>query len=70
MNAVLAAQDEFMELPAQLRARFNNDPALLIDFLEKEENREEAIKLGLVASKPTSVEAEAPVGEPKAPEAQ
>jgi len=70
VNAVLAAQDEFMELPAQMRARFNNDPALLIDFLEKEENREEAIKLGLVDPKPTSVEPEAPVGEPKAPEAQ
>jgi phage internal scaffolding protein len=70
VNAVLAAQDEFMELPAQLRSRFENDPAKLIDFLGNEDNREEAIKLGLVAAKPISAEAETPIGEPKAPEAQ
>jgi phage internal scaffolding protein len=70
VNAVLAAQDDFMELPAQMRSRFNNDPAQLIDFLGKEENREEAIKLGLVAAKPISEPSETPVGVPKAPEAQ
>lgn len=69
VNAVLAAQDDFMELPAQLRSRFNNDPAQLIDFLELEENREEAIKLGLVAAKPISVP-ETPIGEAKPTEAQ
>jgi len=69
VNAVLAAQDDFMELPAQLRSRFNNDPAELIDFLELEENREEAIKLGLVAAKPIS-ELETPIGEAKPTEAQ
>jgi len=69
VNAVLAAQDDFMELPAQLRSRFNNDPAELIDFLELEENREEAIKLGLVAAKPIS-EPETPIGEAKPTEAQ
>ena len=69
VNAVLAAQDEFMELPAQMRARFDNDPAKLIDFLQNEENREEAIKLGLV-DKPISVTTETPVGEVKPAEAQ
>ena len=69
VNAVLAAQDEFMDLPAQIRARFNNDPAYLIDFLGNEENREEAIKLGLVA-KPISEPSETPVGEVKPAEAQ
>jgi len=48
LNQVIAAEDEFMRLPAQTRARFNNDPAQLIDFLDKEENKNEAIKLGLV----------------------
>jgi phage internal scaffolding protein len=70
VNAVLAAQDEFDHLPAQMRARFDNDPANLIDFLGNEENREEAIKLGLVAAKPISEPSETPVGVPKAPEAQ
>jgi len=48
LNQVIAAEDEFMRLPAQTRARFNNDPAQLIDFLDKEENKNEAITLGLV----------------------
>ena len=69
VNAVLAAQDEFMELPAQMRARFDNDPAKLIDFLGNEQNREEAIKLGLVAN-PISEASETPVGEVKPAEAQ
>ena len=69
VNAVLAAQDEFMDLPAQMRARFDNDPAKLIDFLGNEQNREEAIKLGLVAN-PISVSTETPVGEVKPAEAQ
>jgi phage internal scaffolding protein len=69
VNAVLAAQDDFMALPAQMRSRFNNDPAQLIDFLSLEENREEAIKLGLVAAKPIS-EQETPIGEAKPTEAQ
>jgi phage internal scaffolding protein len=48
MNRVIAAQDEFEALPAQIRARFDNDPANLIEFLENENNRPEAEELGLV----------------------
>jgi phage internal scaffolding protein len=48
LNQVIAAEDEFMRLPAELRARFENDPAQLIEFLENSENKDEAIKLGLV----------------------
>lgn len=48
MNRVMAAKDEFMTLPAQIRARFNNDPAQLIEFLENSDNRKEAEELGLV----------------------
>ena len=48
MNRVIAAQDEFEALPAQIRARFNNDPAQLIEFLENSDNRPEAEELGLV----------------------
>lgn len=42
------AQDQFMELPALIRKRFDNDPGKLIDFLSDAGNRLEAIKLGLV----------------------
>jgi len=48
LNRVIAAQDEFEALPAQIRARFNNDPAQLIEFLENSDNRPEAEELGLV----------------------
>jgi len=48
LNAVIAAEDEFMTLPATLRARFDNDPAELIEFLNNPENLDEAQKLGLV----------------------
>jgi len=48
LNQVIAAEDEFMTLPAHIRARFENDPAQLINFLENEENKEEAVKLGLI----------------------
>lgn len=48
LNRVIAAQDEFDALPAQIRARFQNDPAQLIEFLNNENNRPEAEELGLV----------------------
>jgi len=52
LNQVIAAEDEFMSLPAQIRARFENDPAQLIEFLNQPENYDEAITLGLVDKKP------------------
>jgi len=48
LNRVIAAQDEFEALPAQIRARFDNNPAQLIEFLENSDNRSEAEELGLV----------------------
>lgn len=48
LEAVRRAAEEFMELPAELRSRFDNDPAKLIDFLSVEANRHEAFTLGLV----------------------
>src|SRR5262245_32664589 len=33
MNAVVAAEKSFMELPAKLRARFDNDPQKLLEFV-------------------------------------
>lgn len=48
MNLVARAREMFEDLPAQVRSRFDNDPAQLLDFVQHAENREEAIKLGLV----------------------
>ena len=57
MNAVREATEDFMSLPADLRSRFQNDPAALIDFLASDANRDEAIKLGLVNAPITAPEA-------------
>lgn len=54
MNVVRAAQESFMELPGDLRFRFNNDPGRFLDFVYNEANRDEAIKLGLI-QKPVEV---------------
>jgi len=40
-----------MALPSDVRKRFSNDPAELIDFLADKKNDEEAIKLGLKIKK-------------------
>lgn len=56
------AQTAFMNLPALIRKRFQNDPAELLDFVQNDENREEAEKLGLIE---VSVEPE-PEPEPAA----
>lgn len=45
---VLARSYELFDaLPANVRARFANDPAVLLEFLSDESNRDEAVKLGI-----------------------
>lgn len=53
MNLVRAAQEEFLRVPAHIRARFANDPQAFMHFLEDDSNRAEAEKLGLL--KPVEV---------------
>lgn len=48
MQTVASAQSAFNDLPSHIRDRFQNDPAQLLDFVHKEANRDEAIKLGLI----------------------
>lgn len=47
-NAVADIEQKFAGLPARLRARFQNQPYQLVRFVENEENREEALKMGLI----------------------
>lgn len=67
MNKVVEAQQNFMTLPAKIRARFHNDPQELLEFVTDESNRPEAEKLGLVERAPQPTEASpTPSGAPPA----
>jgi phage internal scaffolding protein len=50
MNSVIEAQDAFDSLPASIRTRFGNDPALFLDFVSDPDNRPEMEKMGLLPS--------------------
>ena len=51
-QAVIDAQELFMQLPSKLRARFSNDPAELLQWLSNPVNKDEAIELGLMSKPP------------------
>lgn len=53
LHAVMAAQDSFMAMSAEVRQRFGNDPAAFVDFCSDPDNRDEAIKLGLAVPPPS-----------------
>ncbi|WNK14424.1 MAG: internal scaffolding protein [Microvirus sp.] len=48
LHVVMEAEENFLKLDAKVRARFNNSPQELLDFVSKADNLDEAIKLGLV----------------------
>ena len=52
LNTVIEAQAMFDELPATLCERFGNDPLKLLEFVADENNRDEAIELGIVQAPP------------------
>lgn len=47
MNALIAANESFMKMPATVRERFHNDPAEFVEFCSNEENLEELREMGL-----------------------
>jgi len=47
VHAMMQADASFMQLPADVRARFRNDPALFVEFCSDPKNLEEARSLGL-----------------------
>lgn len=48
MNTMMAAEKSFMELPAKLRANFNNSPQEYLEFCTNPANVDEMHKLGLL----------------------
>lgn len=55
-----SAQGAFDQLPAKVRARFDNDPAKFLDFCQDPKNQDEAIALGLATDTRPPKEAETP----------
>jgi len=72
LSLVREAGEAFMRMPAYVRARFGNDPEGFLAFVENPENRDEALKLGILnvpAAKPEPPQAAQPAASPaKAPE--
>lgn len=48
MNIVRKTQEEFLRVPAEVRARFGNDPQAFMNFIEDDRNRDEARRMGLL----------------------
>jgi len=65
LNKIKAAEAEFMALPAKLRAKFDHNPNALLNFLENEANRDEAIQLGLIDGEPVAAPIVSSVETPK-----
>lgn len=56
MNAVAQAHEAFDLMPASIRARFDNDPGLFVDFCSDPANYDEAERLGLVVNRTPAAE--------------
>ena len=48
MNLINKANDQFADLPSQVRRRFDNNPAEFLQFCENPDNRSEMALLGLL----------------------
>lgn len=71
LNAVIEADRSFMEMPADIRSRFNNDPGAFVEFCSDPGNHDEAVKLGLVLpTRSSAVQAEGASGGSQTPQAQ
>jgi len=63
LEAISEANNAFMEYPAAVRARFENDPAQFVDFCSDPANLGEMASLGLAIPRQTSSQAPtAPIG--------
>ncbi|AXH77433.1 MAG: internal scaffolding protein [Microviridae sp.] len=68
LHMVNEAEQAFMELPAEVRRYFDNDPVKLVEFASDSKNLEKAIELGL-AEKPVVTPPSQPVPVPGAGQA-
>lgn len=64
LNLVRDAENQFMHLPAGLRRKFDDSPAVLWDWLQIPQNHKEAVTLGLLKE----ITPEAPAAPPAPPQ--
>lgn len=55
LQTVINAREAFSSLDAKTRARFGNDPALMLDFCQDEGNYDEMVKMGFIKKKPAVI---------------
>lgn len=60
LNAIAQARESFDAMPANIRARFQNDPEQFVDFCNDPGNRDEAKKMGLLVPAPPQEPAPTP----------
>ena len=70
VEAIHKAEVAFMELPANVRNRFDNDPQKFMEFFSKPENADEAKRLGLVIERPEVPPTRVEVINPAQPDAK
>lgn len=58
LHAVMDAEKSFMEIPADIRKKFDNDPQKYLEFVTDEKNLEEMVKMGLAVKKATAEKGE------------
>jgi phage internal scaffolding protein len=51
MDVLCRAEEQFEELPVEVRDRFHHDPLKLLEFVDDDSNYDEAVQLGLVEPK-------------------
>lgn len=59
LDTVIRAQEMFQTIPAKVRARFENDPGLFLDFVQDPKNVDELVEMGLANAPPAKQKPEA-----------
>ncbi len=69
LDSILDADRAFDTLPASIRARFQNEPGVFLEFVENPKHRDEMIEMGLIDKKDEGPVLAALEGDEPGPEA-
>ena len=62
VDQVMKADELFMQLPSDMRKKFDNDAAAFLDFVSDDANHDEMVEMGLVAKPSPEPSSSAPAG--------